>query len=469
MTRKLLPDGWEVLEVFPEKDGETILTVYDNQDNVDSVRVVVWGKSQTGGETGSGIIFQKKHLNISDTAEFEYFANNVNNWVWLVQFKISWEINEVWVKYTNSNHEDVFENLQKTENGLYYFFIDKDYNLDSEVAFNSFIPYFIDIQGKIVYYNTEEYLAFESSNIAIAEDSIQISSNEPYAEYCKYWWIQYKRPNHAICVNNIWATAWKCETGYVESRKSCILETEASICKLWSTNKYYVKPKNATCLPWNEFDAWTCNSWFEEKWNSCIRKISIQNLKILNFSNKWEDILIEDIVSDNSWNSTTLWMELAENIFKGAHSSLITYISDKVTLYWDNAPIMFSIIYEEQAHALPPIIEDVIWWDSVWLSQIRTPVPQSDKEYFWYTEYTRSELLSIDKHLVIMNDRINIIKSKLQEEWKIVTAENIWRAWNWWPSCVKTLGTCSDKAILYWERIKHYYPYFKNYSNLFNN
>lgn len=41
VTKKLLPDGWEVLEVFPEKDGETILKVYDYQDNVDSVRVIV--------------------------------------------------------------------------------------------------------------------------------------------------------------------------------------------------------------------------------------------------------------------------------------------------------------------------------------------------------------------------------------------------------------------------------------------
>jgi hypothetical protein len=43
VLRKLLENGQEVLEVFPEKTGETILTVYDNQDNVDSVRVIVGG------------------------------------------------------------------------------------------------------------------------------------------------------------------------------------------------------------------------------------------------------------------------------------------------------------------------------------------------------------------------------------------------------------------------------------------
>ncbi len=55
MTRKLLPDGWEVLEVFPEKDGETMLKVYDYQDNVDSVRVVVGNGNgdNTGNETPS--------------------------------------------------------------------------------------------------------------------------------------------------------------------------------------------------------------------------------------------------------------------------------------------------------------------------------------------------------------------------------------------------------------------------------
>jgi len=161
-------------------------------------------------------------------------------------------------------------------------------------------------------------------------------------------------------------------------------------------------------------------------------------------------------------------MEFAEKIFKGHYSSLITYISDKISLYWDNAPIMLTIIYEEQSHSLPPIIEDIIWWDSVWLSQIRTPVPNWDKIFFWFKEYTKKELLNIDNHLIIQNERINIIKAKLDEEWKEVNAENIGRAWNWWPDCVKKDSICSEHAINYWARISSSYPYFKNYFNLIN-
>ncbi len=54
MVRKLLEDGQEVLEVIPEQAGETILTVYDNQDNVDTVRVIVGGSGNVWGETGTG-------------------------------------------------------------------------------------------------------------------------------------------------------------------------------------------------------------------------------------------------------------------------------------------------------------------------------------------------------------------------------------------------------------------------------
>ena len=54
VIKKVLEDGEEVLEVFPEHEGETDLLVSDYQDNVDSVKVIVGGNSQTWGETGSG-------------------------------------------------------------------------------------------------------------------------------------------------------------------------------------------------------------------------------------------------------------------------------------------------------------------------------------------------------------------------------------------------------------------------------
>lgn len=47
VIKKVLEDGEEVLEVFPEHEGETDLLVSDYQDNVDSVKVIVGGNSQT--------------------------------------------------------------------------------------------------------------------------------------------------------------------------------------------------------------------------------------------------------------------------------------------------------------------------------------------------------------------------------------------------------------------------------------
>ncbi len=67
-----------------------------------------------------------------------------------------------------------------------------------------------------------------------------------------------------------------------------------------------------------------------------------------------------------------------------------------------------------------------------------------------------------------MNYRINVIKGKILEEWKEITAENIWKAWNGWPSCVKKWWECDEKAIKYWKRVSGYYKYFKNYNYILN-
>jgi hypothetical protein len=159
-------------------------------------------------------------------------------------------------------------------------------------------------------------------------------------------------------------------------------------------------------------------------------------------------------------------MKISEDIFAWYLSNIIQNINLEVNKYWKNAPIIFSIIYEEQSHLNPPIIEDQLWGNSIWLWQIRTPVPESDKEYFWYKFYTKEQLLDSNLHIKVMNDRIDIIKAKLQEEGKTVTPERIWRAWNGWPSCVKALSTCDNKALNYWERIKKYYDFFEKYNNI---
>ena len=184
---------------------------------------------------------------------------------------------------------------------------------------------------------------------------------------------------------------------------------------------------------------------------------------------KWELIKIEDIVNydkNDSKNTRKAWMKLAEKLFKWYISSVITYISNDVNNYWDNSAIIFTLIYEEQVHLNPPILEDQIAHWSVWLWQIRTNVPKWDKDYFWYKSYREKELLDSKKHIKIMNDRINVIKEKLNEEEKKITPENIWKAWNWWPNCVKKGWLCSQHAIDYWLRIKNNYFYFKNYNDI---
>jgi hypothetical protein len=159
-------------------------------------------------------------------------------------------------------------------------------------------------------------------------------------------------------------------------------------------------------------------------------------------------------------------MGASELILKWRIPSIITYISEDVNKYWENSAIMFTLIYEEQSHLFPPIIEDIFKSNTVWLSQISLISQPKDKEYFGFQDNTKSDLLNIEKHLEIMNNRINVIKEKLVEEWREVTPWNIWRAWNWWPECVKQNWTCNKKSISYGDRIEENYPHFLNYNNI---
>lgn len=69
---------------------------------------------------------------------------------------------------------------------------------------------------------------------------------------------------------------------------------------------------------------------------------------------------------------------------------------------------------------------------------------------------SKSDLLNPEKHIWIMNNRINIIKKKLILEWKDTSIENIWMAWNWGQNCIKTNSICDDRAVEYWIELKKY-------------
>jgi hypothetical protein len=123
--------------------------------------------------------------------------------------------------------------------------------------------------------------------------------------------------------------------------------------------------------------------------------------------------------------------------------------------------IMYAIIFEEQAHLMPPYIEDDIMWlitdnDTVWLSQIRVKPSQQDKTAFGYTDSSREDLLNPKIHLAIMNTRIEKIRAALIKLWKPQTIGNIARAWNGWINCINDSWLCSDHAIDYWNRVQEY-------------
>jgi hypothetical protein len=170
----------------------------------------------------------------------------------------------------------------------------------------------------------------------------------------------------------------------------------------------------------------------------------------------------------NDPSGENIFMAIWENIQGRYIDMTITNVSNEVNSYWYNAPIMFAIIHEEQMHQFPLFFEDEFWWNTIWLSQISIKASSKDKKYFWFQDNIKNDLLNNTKHLEIMNERIEVIKSKLIEEWIDATPWNIGKTWNWWSECVKSNWKCSEHAIEYWERIEQYYNEYKIYNNIIN-
>ena len=129
---------------------------------------------------------------------------------------------------------------------------------------------------------------------------------------------------------------------------------------------------------------------------------------------------------------------------------------------------MYALIIEEQSHLFLPVVEDYIpYWNSFWLSQIQMIPWNLDKQKFWYTASSKSDLVDPIKHLTIMNTRINQIKQVLKSEWVAVNSESIARTWNGWYNCLILNQNCDQRAINYWKRVSWYANSLLDYYNLY--
>lgn len=152
-----------------------------------------------------------------------------------------------------------------------------------------------------------------------------------------------------------------------------------------------------------------------------------------------------------------LFMKVGEHLWwhvrwRNAIKRNLEYINS----FTDNSEYIKAIIYEEQSHLLPIIEWYNLFWDSLWLWQIRYNPPSSDIDFFWYKSVKADEVIDEHTNISLMNERINIIKAKLEENWKAITMKNIWSAWNWWKSCI--VWECDNpKAEAYWRRTEWYY------------
>ena len=127
-----------------------------------------------------------------------------------------------------------------------------------------------------------------------------------------------------------------------------------------------------------------------------------------------------------------------------------------------NAEYIKAIIYEEQAHLTPDeVLFDSVhydfssYWKSRGLWQINYNPTQSDIDFFWYSAVSLSDVIDERININLMNDRIDIIKRKLEENGKEVSMENVWSAWNGGQSCV--VWECQNlNATSYGKRVEWY-------------
>jgi hypothetical protein len=163
-------------------------------------------------------------------------------------------------------------------------------------------------------------------------------------------------------------------------------------------------------------------------------------------------------------SGTDWWKRLSEILFGWfAQNQFNELINEMITKYPSNMLYMYAIIFEEQSHLFPPVIEDSVWWSTFWLWQILIYPTALDKRYLWYTEVSKADALDWKKHLAIMNERLNTIRKKMKELNITETPEMIGRAWNGWYKCM--IWNCNEDQIAYWKRIQSYMKSLEVYYN----
>ena len=161
----------------------------------------------------------------------------------------------------------------------------------------------------------------------------------------------------------------------------------------------------------------------------------------------------------------TVWSFLS----RGNVSANMTLSMDYILKHKENALIIYSIIYEEQSHLMPPVIEDLLWGNTYGLSQISIHPTKSDREHFGFSDLNKEDLLNPEKHIEIMNDRINTIRWVLSDNNIEITPESIWNVWNGWYQCAVPGGECSSHAIQYGKRVQEYATDSASYISLLIN
>ena len=219
---------------------------------------------------------------------------------------------------------------------------------------------------------------------------------------------------------NIWDNLFD-----VRKYKRWIDEIPDSECKICSANAKVLWIKREEVFPSWHFSP--------PSHPNCDCRLEYSNYKTnIDINTQVNTMTWRDLRNEKNWYSK--WLIIWEKLLweKRALKAVKRIYSYAKRYYPENYKYMIPLIYEEQSHLT--LWENSyewfnidLWkiWHSRWLSQIKFNAPKSDEEYFWYKDTDIRSVLDEFSHLRLMNERIELIKKKLKEEWLKINAENI--------------------------------------------
>ena len=279
----------------------TLIKFEDHQGNFEDVIVRVvepnYGYNNTSEDESEESNNEWENESLPTFEKLWYTKEIEKDFVWWIAFKITWEVDEVWIEYINKDWVNKKKILKIREDWEYIVWFTKE----SCSECNNFKPYF-KLDDNISYYEQELLVWYDSLNLANVQDWVEINS---------YWYWGFLKD-----LNFVWK--WKRYDEKVVEIKQELYDMKEDYWE-WASLAVSLFP-----WVWEWYDVWTLLLWKDpitwEKLDNLWKVLTVAWL--LSWFASWKAVrslakIWFEGLARKLWMSLDEIMEVAREVAKG--------------------------------------------------------------------------------------------------------------------------------------------------------